>query len=257
MSSVFLSHSHKDKDFVDRLAVDLRRHGHVVWVDEAEIDVGDSLVEKIREGIDRVDYVAAVISKASAKSSWVARELDLATNRELAAKKVVVLPLLLDNAKLPGFLKGKLFADFRPTSSYKKGFQALLRRLGKTRRQASLSVAERRELSALRDRVDFHQRDSDRRTALVRLRRSRKTQAEIDQQNATHPEWAHINNAYAFEVMGIPVTVGYTLHSMRKEEQRGSSPLSMALEMEGKWPEFNALVSAMADFMNSKRRRDG
>ena len=102
MSSVFLSHSHKDKAFVMRLAGDLRQKGHIVWVDEAEIDVGDSLVEKIRQGIDRVDYVAVVISKASVRSKWVSRELDIATIRELRGTKVVVLPVLLENVRLPG-----------------------------------------------------------------------------------------------------------------------------------------------------------
>src|SRR5437016_2632636 len=119
MSSIFLSHSHKDKAFVKRLTLDLRRRGHVVWVDEAEINVGDSLIEKIREGIDRVDFVAAVISRASVKSKWVSRELDIASNRELRGKKVVVLPILLEDVRLPGFLDGKLFADFRGESRYK------------------------------------------------------------------------------------------------------------------------------------------
>jgi len=41
MSSVFLSHSHKDKPFARKLAVDLRHAGHIVWIDEAEILVGD------------------------------------------------------------------------------------------------------------------------------------------------------------------------------------------------------------------------
>src|SRR5437868_1622731 len=111
MSSVFLSHSHKDKQFVRRLTKDLRRRGHVVWVDEAEIKVGESLVEKIREGIDQVDFVGAVISKASVKSRWVSRELDLATSKELAGKRVVVLPILTEKVPLPGFLEGKLYAD--------------------------------------------------------------------------------------------------------------------------------------------------
>ena len=39
--------------------------GHSVWIDEAEINIGDSLIGKIREGLDEVDFVAAVLSKHS------------------------------------------------------------------------------------------------------------------------------------------------------------------------------------------------
>jgi hypothetical protein len=254
MSSVFLSHSHKDKAFVTRLTQDLRRRGHVVWIDEAEIDVGDSLVEKIREGIDRVDFVAAVISKASIKSKWVSRELDIATNRELRGKKLVVLPILLEDVRLPGFLDGKLFADFRGDLGYKPGLKFLLRSLGRGKTKPSISLAVQRELAALRKAVDRHERDAQRRTALLQLRRSKKFQAEIDAENTEHPEWAHINNAYAFEVMRSPVTVGYLLYSLRKEEYKGQSPLTFALELEQKWPELRAMIEAMADFFDAKRK---
>ena len=54
MSSVFISYSHKDKSFVKMLANDLRYNGHTVWIDDAEVLVGDSLVEKICDGI--VDF---------------------------------------------------------------------------------------------------------------------------------------------------------------------------------------------------------
>jgi hypothetical protein len=59
---VFLSHNWADKDFVRRLAGDLVAAGARVWIDEAEIKVGDSLIEKIRAGIDSMDYVAAILS---------------------------------------------------------------------------------------------------------------------------------------------------------------------------------------------------
>lgn len=73
MSSVFLSHSHQDKPFARRLTADLRHAGHIVWIDEAEILVGDSLIEKIRDGIGSVDYVAAILSRSSIDSEWVKR----------------------------------------------------------------------------------------------------------------------------------------------------------------------------------------
>lgn len=126
MSNIFLSHSHPDKPFARKLANDLRGAGHTVWIDEAEIQIGDSLINKIRDGIDKVDYVAALLSRVSIKSNWVKKELDIASNREINENRVIVLPLLLDDVELPGFLKGKLYGDFRKADLYDKTLERLL-----------------------------------------------------------------------------------------------------------------------------------
>ena len=130
MSSIFISYSHKDKQFAKRLATDVRDAGHAVWIDEIEILVGNSLIEEIRNGIDSVDFVAAIISSASLNSQWFKKELDLASNREIDEKRVVVLPILLDDVELPGFLKGKYYADFKKKDNYQEGLDELLERLG-------------------------------------------------------------------------------------------------------------------------------
>ena len=71
MPYVFLSQSHANKDFARKLAADLRNAGHSVWIDEAEINIGDSLIGKITSGIDQVDFVCAILSRDSVTSSWV------------------------------------------------------------------------------------------------------------------------------------------------------------------------------------------
>lgn len=130
MSSIFLSHSHADRAFVRRLADDLRGAGARVWVDEAEIQIGDSLIEKIRQGIDEMEYVGAVLSPSSIESKWVQRELDVAMNQEIGGKQVKVLPIMLQECAMPGFLVGKLYADFRNEKEYSNAVTQLLKRLG-------------------------------------------------------------------------------------------------------------------------------
>lgn len=98
MTSVFLSHNSNDKDFVRKLHLDLEAHGVRTWLDEAEIKVGESLIEKIRQGIDEMEYVAAILSPASVASPWVQRELDVAMNQEIHGRKVKVLPLMYKDA---------------------------------------------------------------------------------------------------------------------------------------------------------------
>ena len=87
MTSIFLSHSHSDKPFVRKLASDLSKSGVRVWIDEAEILVGDSLIDKIGSGIEETAFVGAVLSKNSVASSWVKRELEIALNEEIDGKR--------------------------------------------------------------------------------------------------------------------------------------------------------------------------
>ena len=99
MSSIFLRHNSVDKPFVRKLANDLRRRGHYAWVDEAEIKIGDSLIDKIEEGIDNTDFLGVVISQNSIESEWVKREVRIALTQEISGKKVKVLPILLEKGK--------------------------------------------------------------------------------------------------------------------------------------------------------------
>jgi hypothetical protein len=131
-SSIFLSHNHADKPFVRRLAQDLQAAGVRVWLDEAEMLIGDSLIEKIRQGIDEMEYLGVILSPNSVKSSWVQREVDVAMNQEIEGKRVKVLPLVIEDCDLPGFLKGKLYGDFRAPERYKEEFAKVLKRLAKT-----------------------------------------------------------------------------------------------------------------------------
>ncbi|WP_245738920.1 toll/interleukin-1 receptor domain-containing protein [Nitrosomonas marina] len=101
--SIFLSHTHADKAFVRKLAADLEAHGVRYWLDEAEIKVGQSLIKKIRQGLDGVDFVAAILSPDSIASPWVQRELDVAMNQEISGRQVKVLPILYRPCELPAF----------------------------------------------------------------------------------------------------------------------------------------------------------
>jgi hypothetical protein len=117
---------------VKRLAQDLEMPGITVWLDEAEIKIGDSLIDKIRTGIDQMDYLAVILSRVSIKSEWVKKEVDIAMNQEIAGRRVKVLPILIDNldqAEIPSFLVGKLYADFTTPTGYKEGLKTLLGRL--------------------------------------------------------------------------------------------------------------------------------
>lgn len=127
---VFISYSHGDGWFAERLEEALREKSIDVWIDKNEILVGDSLLGRIREGIDSSDFVCALISHFSISSSWVQSELEIALNQQIEAKKVKVLPLMLqEGIKLPLFLVGKLYIDFSRREYFDDGVKQIMRRL--------------------------------------------------------------------------------------------------------------------------------
>lgn len=128
--SIFLSHNKADKPFVRQLAADLEHQGFGYWLDEAEIKVGESLIEKIRDGIDTNAYVAVILSPDSIASPWVQREVDVAMNQEIRGRRVKVLPIMFRECELPGFLLGKRYADFSNPSNYSAALADLVQSMG-------------------------------------------------------------------------------------------------------------------------------
>lgn len=124
---IFLSHSDKDKLFVDKLANDLEKSNISVWYDKWNIKVGDSIVNELNEGIKKSIYLGIIISSNSLTSGWVTKELAAAIVNEVETQKVVVLPILLDDvwAKVPSFLSEKKFADFRSKTKYEIALEQL------------------------------------------------------------------------------------------------------------------------------------
>ena len=92
-----------------RIGVDLAALGARVWIDEAELNIGDSLIGKIAAAIDEMEFLAVVLSPDAVASSWVQQELEQAMSAQLSEKKVKTLPLLYRKCVLPGFLRGKLW----------------------------------------------------------------------------------------------------------------------------------------------------
>ena len=58
---VFISYTHKDSWFVDELAANLDASGIDVWIDKWEIKIGDSITERINDGIRESDFLILVL----------------------------------------------------------------------------------------------------------------------------------------------------------------------------------------------------
>jgi TIR domain len=110
---LFISHSHKDRDFADRLASELMNQGQDVWFDKWEIQPGDSIVSKIfEEGLANASAFAIVLSKESALSKWVREELNFATISRIQ-DLTRVIPILKEKVEIPPALRTLHWIDMR------------------------------------------------------------------------------------------------------------------------------------------------
>ena len=159
--SVFLCHSSKDKFFVRELAERLSNNGVKVWIDEAEINIGDSLTDKIGKAIVDTDYVCAVLSYNSINSNWVQKELQVALQKEFEGKKVVILPILLEPVEIPPFLKDKLYADFSTPEKYNSNFPSLLKSLGINVTMQNVKINENNKIKDGLEFVPYIKKNND------------------------------------------------------------------------------------------------
>ncbi len=136
---VFLCHASEDKHSIVRsLHEGLTKSGITCWLDEAEVRWGDSIVEKVQEGLRESQFVIVVLSKTFLAKPWQRRELAAALSVEASTGGVRVLPLLAgDEREKRAILKefpllaDKLYLVWDGDPS--RVIQAMVRRLQKNR----------------------------------------------------------------------------------------------------------------------------
>lgn len=106
---VFLSYSSADSVLADKIFRWLGDQAISVWFDKVEIRPGDSLLEKISEGISESDVLIALITKNSIKSLWASKEIRIALTQEVSGKGPMVIPLLVKGFDIPTLLADKSY----------------------------------------------------------------------------------------------------------------------------------------------------
>ena len=88
---IFVSHASEDKEAVARpLAGLLVQAGLRVWLDADELRLGDSLSQKIDEGLAQCRYGVVVLSPAFFAKHWPRQELSALIARESSGRKLLL-----------------------------------------------------------------------------------------------------------------------------------------------------------------------
>ncbi|MCL4552724.1 MAG: TIR domain-containing protein [Candidatus Marsarchaeota archaeon] len=172
---VFLSYSHEDRAFVEKLATDLEANEIGVWYDDWDVDIGDVITTEIQKGLSESHYLTLVLSPAAIQSAWVQEEWATKLSQEISQGEVIVLPILYRERAVPLLLQDKKHCDFTNEANYKDSFQDLLRRLrGESKRPKTVEKPERTSVSAReegsRDVEEFFSRASFGKVSGVQIR---------------------------------------------------------------------------------------
>ena len=105
----FLSYARKELDqkFARCLVEAFKEQGLQVWRDTEQIDPGDVLSGRIKNGIKLCQRLICLVSTSTDKSVWCSRELSYASDH----KKPIVAVVLVKGAAMPEETKGLVHID--------------------------------------------------------------------------------------------------------------------------------------------------
>ena len=109
----FLSHSTKDKGFVEPLAAELRTAEIEPWLCEVDIDFGDNFVAEINRGLSESELAVLVLSAEALRSRWTEAEWTAVLAREIAESRTRLGIVMLRDCVVPELLRTKHYIDAR------------------------------------------------------------------------------------------------------------------------------------------------
>ena len=125
---VFLCHASENKPIVNGLFDDLVAAGYAPWLDTDAILPGMAPDMEIQKALHDCDIVIICLSSVSvAKEGYVQKEIRWARDiqNEKPENTIFVIPLRLDNCKVPFGLKDIQWGDYIAPDGYDKLIKAL------------------------------------------------------------------------------------------------------------------------------------
>ncbi len=145
--SCFISYSHKDEAFAEKLFSRMQAQHLRVWYAPEDMRAGRKIHEQIDEAIRIFDKLLLVLSEQSMKSEWVQTEIYKARQREIREKRRILFPIRLvdfeaiqqwecfdsDTGKdLAREIRAYFipdFSDWRKKAAFEEAFERLLKDL--------------------------------------------------------------------------------------------------------------------------------
>ncbi len=135
---LFVSYPSEERAIVQHLAERLRREGFGIWLDNEQLDPGDSISVGIEQGIRDSRFLAVCISRHLKRSEWCQLEYSSFLQREMQRSGSRIIPIVVgdyDREDVPLLLYDRVWVDVREEA----GVALLVRKLHKGRQTAGPS----------------------------------------------------------------------------------------------------------------------
>ncbi len=143
---VFFCYAQKDRDVVTALAQSLTECGLRIWLNDKQIDIGDSVRDTIAQGLEQSRFLVVCLSRHFNDSFWRRADYEPLLQQILTTRNATVLPVLVgdcDESELPEWLYDKYCVDVRAMS----GLERLIRKLKPPTAHVAVSASVNRPLS--------------------------------------------------------------------------------------------------------------
>jgi uncharacterized protein YjbI with pentapeptide repeats len=137
--SCFISYSHKNEEFAQRLHTDLQANNVRCWFAPHDLPIGAKTRPAIDDAIRIHDKLLLILSENSVQSNWVEHEVEHALDLETERGKLVLFPVRLDDAVMDSktgwasnVKRQRNIGDFtrwKDHDAYQQAFSRLLRDL--------------------------------------------------------------------------------------------------------------------------------
>ena len=126
---VFISYSHRDRDWVKTFAEDLRAHGLDVFVDYEAILPGDKARVILDRSLQESIYILYIVTAHSVDSSWVPYEISYFWDNVHLLNQRRLIPILLEECELGRNLRELTAVSFKDKERYKESLAYLANHL--------------------------------------------------------------------------------------------------------------------------------
>jgi hypothetical protein len=108
MNKVFISHSSKDSEVVQKIVKVLQSFQIEYWVDFEQLEIGGNIIETINKNLENTSYFMLIWSKNANDSNVVRNEMEAFLSSYVSSKTPLII-LKIDETDLPPLFSGTLY----------------------------------------------------------------------------------------------------------------------------------------------------
>lgn len=114
---VFISYKSRMEAWARSLAENLQRYGIDVWLDQEQLNPGATLANTIQAGLTNARGAIALITQDWLTSPWCQAEANVLLQRAIENPNFLLVPVVLEDVKLPDLWNGRIWLDCRGRSA--------------------------------------------------------------------------------------------------------------------------------------------